>query len=48
MEAEKALLARGGEGKPKNVRMGEERTAEEEAPRNVLRMAGEAEAKKSK
>lgn len=48
MEAEKALLARGGERKPKNVRLGEETTAEREAPRNVLRMAGEAEAKKSK
>jgi hypothetical protein len=47
MEAERKLLARGG-AKVETVRNGEETTAEEEAPKNVLRMAGEAESKKAK
>jgi hypothetical protein len=50
LEAEKKLLARGGDQKPKNLRLGEEVAADgsESAPHNVLRMAGEAEARKRK
>ncbi|CED83720.1 c-4 methyl sterol oxidase [Phaffia rhodozyma] len=51
LAAEKALLARSGESKPKNVRLGDEVASDgkESAPMNVLKVAAEQEeAKKSK
>jgi hypothetical protein len=49
-EEDQRILARGGDQKPKNLRLGEEVAADgsESAPHNVLRMAGEAEARKRK